>query len=169
MRIKNGVLAALIVTGTIAGTTAMSNGHHNDASNRQAFKQNIVGLPATQKIAIDGVPAAGAPWVDAKSSSVSISARGELNLKVKGLLITGTGGPADGTVGPVTQVVATLICANGDSATTAPVPLSTKGNARIHDHITIPTNCLAPVVLVRIFGIAPTNPWIAATGLTGAM
>jgi len=169
MRIRNGVLAALIVIGAIAGTTAMSNDHHNDASNRQVFKQNIVGLPADQKIAIDGVPAAGAPWVDAKSSSVRINARGELKLEVKGLLITGTGGPADGTVGPVQQIVATLACANGTSATTSPAPLSTKGNARLVDHITIPANCLAPVVLVRIFGVAPTNPWIAATGLTGAI
>jgi hypothetical protein len=169
MRVRNGVLAALIATGTIAGTTAMSNGHVNDASNHHVFKQNIVGLPADQKIAIDGIPAAGAPWADAKSSAVSISARGELKLEVKGLLITGTGGPADGTVGPVKQIVATLACANGSSATTAPVPFSTNGDARIRDHITIPANCLAPVVLVRIFGVAPANPWIAATGLTGAI
>ncbi|MGH8890139.1 MAG: hypothetical protein ACRDV3_10355 [Acidothermaceae bacterium] len=169
MRIRNGVLAALIVTGTIAGTTAMSHDHRNDASNHQVFKQNLVGLPADQKIAIDGVPAAGAPWVDAKTSSVSINARGELKLEVKGLLITGTGGPADGTVGPVTQVVATLLCANGSSATTSPAAFSTEGNARIVDHITIPANCLAPVVLVRIFGVAPANPWIAATGLSGAI
>jgi hypothetical protein len=164
MRGRSGALAAVLVASSIAGTTAMTQGHGDNA---RVFHQALVGLPATQKIAIDGVPAAGAPWTIAKSN-VSISERGDLRLTVKGLLITGTGGPNDGTTGPVKQVVASLACANGATSTTAPVALSPDGDARIADHVTIPSDCLAPVVLVRIFGLAPTDPWIAATGLTGS-
>lgn len=162
MRVVSGIVAAAVVGATIAGTTAMSRGHDD---NHKVFSQSLVGLPAAQKIAIDGVPAAGAPWTVGKVNHVSISARGDLKLDVKGLLITGTGGPNDRTTGPVKQVIATLACANGDTASTSAVPLQSDGDAKVRDHITIPTDCLAPVVLVRIFGNAPTNPWIAATGL----
>lgn len=162
MRVVSGIVAAAVVGATIAGTTAMSRGHDD---NHKVFSQSLVGLPAAQKIAIDGIPAAGAPWAVGKVNNVSISARGDLRLDVKGLLITGTGGPNDGTTGPVRQVIATLACANGDTASTSEAPLQSDGDAKIRDHITIPTDCLAPVVLVRIFGLAPTDPWIAATGL----
>ena len=162
MRVVSGIVAAAVVGATIAGTTAMSKGHDD---NRKVFSQSLVGLPAAQEIPIDGVPAAGAPWTVGKVNNVTITARGDLRLEVKGLLITGTGGPNDGTTGPVTQVIATLACANGDTASTSAVPLKSDGDARIREHIAIPSDCLAPVVLVRIFGNAPTNPWIAATGL----
>jgi hypothetical protein len=162
MRVISGIVAAALAGATVAGTTAMSRGHDD---HHKIFNQAVVGLPAAQKIAIDGVPAAGAPWTVGKVHNASISARGDLRLDVKGLLITGTGGPNDGTTGPVKQVIATLACANGDTSSTAPVPLESDGDARIRDRVTIPTDCLAPVVLVRIFGNAPTNPWIAATGL----
>jgi hypothetical protein len=171
MRKISGVIATLGAVAAIAATTAMTTGHDGSGpegtshdGNGRTFDQALVGLPATQKIAIDGVPAAGAPWT-VRTSSVSISDRGDLRLDARGLLITGTGGPNDGTVGPVKQVVASLMCANGSSATTSPSPLSASGDARIRDRITTPPDCLAPVVLVRIFGIDPANPWIAATGL----
>jgi len=163
MRARNGAAAVLLIAGAIVGTTAMTNGHHD--SEGKVFNQTIVGLPADQKIAIDGIPAAGAPWTVHTGSRAIIAADGDLRLHVKGLLITGTGGPNDGTVGPVKQVVASLACANGMTATTSPVPLSPEGDATIHAKITVPNECLAPVVLVRIFGNQPTNPWIAATGL----
>ena len=164
MRARNGAAVALMIAGAIAGTTAMTSGHHGDSEGR-VFNQAVVGLPADQKIAIDGIPAAGAPWTIHNGSRATIDADGDLHVHVKGLLITGTGGPNDGTVGPVKQVVASLACANGMTATSAPVPLSATGDAKIHAKITVPNQCLAPVVLVRIFGNQPTNPWIAATGL----
>jgi hypothetical protein len=159
------MVAAGVVASAIAGTTAMSAGNRSHDDNHKIFSQHLVGLPAAQKITLDGVPAAGAPWKVGKVNDVSITARGDVKLDVKGLLITGTGGPNDGTTGPVTQVIASLACANGDVASTPPVSLKNDGDAKIAARITIPTDCLAPVVLVRIFGNQPTNPWIAATGL----
>lgn len=164
MRARGSAAVALVIAGTIAGTTAMSGGHHGDDEST-IFSQKLIGLPADQKIAIDGVPAAGAPWVVQKGSHATVDGDGDLRVTVKGLLLTGTGTALDGTVGPVKQVVASLACANGMTATSMPVPLSAKGDARIHAKIAVPNDCLAPVVLVRISGNQPTNPWIAATGL----
>jgi hypothetical protein len=144
----------------------MDHGHgHGHGRNNTGFEQRLVGLPANQMITIDGVPPAGAAWVVNRGSKAHIHDHGRLDVRVRGLLLTGTGTAADGTTGPVKQVVASLACANGDTATTSAVPLSARGNARIRDHIKVPADCLAPVVLVRIFGIDPANPWIAATGL----
>jgi hypothetical protein len=166
MRAARSAVVALVIAGTIAGTTAMSSSRHGDEHVKTVFNQALIGLPATQKIAIDGVPAAGAPWTIDNGSRATISASGQLRVHVRGLLITGTGGPNDGTVGPVKQVVASLACASGVAATTNPVPLSSDGDAKIHATVAVPTTCLAPVVLVRIFGNQPANPWIAATGLS---
>jgi hypothetical protein len=161
---------AVAASSIVGGTVAMDHGHghgNGDGHGRHnaRFDQALVGLPANQMITIDGVPPAGAAWVVDRDSLARIHDHGRLDVRVRGLLLTGTGTAADGTTGPVKQVVASLACANGDTATTSAVPLSARGNARIRDHIKVPTDCLAPVVLVRISGIAAADPWIAATGL----
>jgi hypothetical protein len=170
----SSAIAAVVVAGStiLGGTVAMDHGHghggnhHGRHGNDNArFDQMLVGLPANQMIAIDGVPAAGAPWTVDRGSKASLKSHSRLDVRVRGLLLTGTGTAADGTTGPVKQVVASLACANGDTATTDAVPLSANGNARIRDHIKVPADCLAPVVLVRISGLAAADPWIAATGL----
>jgi hypothetical protein len=48
------------------------------------------------------------------------------------------------------------------AATTGSVPLSSSGNARIEDHITVPATCLAPSVLVNPNG--STKAYIAVSG-----
>jgi hypothetical protein len=179
MRGVSGAVATaavvVVAASTFLGGAAMAdgggsghgggNGNHGNNDNNMRFDQSLVGLPAHQMIAIDGVPAAGAPWTVDRGSEARIKSHSRLDVRVRGLLITGTGTAVDGTTGPVKQVVASLACANGDMATTAAAPLSADGNARIRDHIKIPADCLAPVVLVRISGIAAADPWIAATGL----
>jgi hypothetical protein len=157
---------AVAASSIVGGTVAMDHGHgHGHGRNNTGFEQRLVGLPANQMITIDGVPPAGAAWVVNRGSKAHIHDHGRLDVRVRGLLLTGTGTAADGTTGPVKQVVASLACANGDTATTSAVPLSARGDARIRDHIKVPADCLAPVVLVRISGIAAADPWIAATGL----
>jgi hypothetical protein len=41
------------------------------------------------------------------------------------------------------------------------------GDAHIRQMVTIPSRCLAPVVLVRIQGTAGPGSYIAASGFTG--
>jgi hypothetical protein len=110
---------------------------------------------------LHGVSPGGAPWV-LKSGGVRLKRDGKLDLRVQGLVI-----PSLGTAGPVTTISASLYC-GADSNTTAAdtsqqVPISSSGDARIHDDsFTVPATCLAPVILVHPNGAATT--YIALDG-----
>ena len=102
--------------------------------------------------AVHGVAAGGAPWV-LKRGRVQLAADGTIKIQLRGLVIPIAHGafPAN-TARPVTTVNASLYCAPDSSAaaaTTASVPISPDGNARITDKLTLPATCLAPTVLVH--------------------
>jgi hypothetical protein len=108
-----------------------------------------------------GVSPGNAPWV-LKRGDVRLKRDGKLDLELKGLVI-----PALGTPGPVTTVGASLYCGADSSTkavdTTQQVPISRKGNARIHDRsFSVPATCLAPVILVQHNGL--TTAYIALDG-----
>ena len=118
------------------------------------------------KIVIGGVESAGSPWT-VKNGLASLDATGKLHVRVRDLIL-----PSTGDAGPVTAVSASLVCGGSGGTVqseTAPVPLSTKGNANLHGHIAVPAVCFGPVVLVHIAAangnpIPQPGPWIAATG-----
>ena len=98
-------------------------------------------------------------------------------MEVEGLLISA--GPATGTVGPVLEVFASLVCQKtapgGEGPTneqvlrTGNVPLSAAGDAEIEEVIELPYVCVAPIVLIRVgfvnfLGFPIEGPWIAASG-----
>ena len=97
---------------------------------------------------------------------------GRLRVEIEGLLIVGTGSPADGTTGPVGGVFASLTCAGlGESppaiVSTSTVPLDADEDAEIDEVVSLPATCFGPIVLIRvgIFQGSPvTGPWIASTG-----
>ena len=111
-----------------------------------------------------GVGPGGAPWVLGRGE-VRVKRSGKLRLRVKGLVIPVA--PGNGTPGPVNTISASLYC-GADSDTTAAdtsqqVPISRKGNARIRDRsFTVPSTCLAPVILVHPNG--DTTRYIAVDG-----
>jgi hypothetical protein len=92
---------------------------------------------------------------------VRLKRNGRFRLVVRGLVLTSSGDP-----GAVTTVDASLYC--GADSTTAPadttdqVPISSKGDAHIRDKLTLPSTCLAPVVLVHPNG--DTDHYIAVDG-----
>jgi hypothetical protein len=137
------------------------------AGERGGFEARLVGSAVGEHVA--GVPSGGAPWVVAHSE-VEINRNGKIEVEIKGLLISS--GPAVDTVGPVTMVLASLVCGDVDVADTAAVPLSSSGDARIHDTITVPSPCIAPAVLIRIAattsGPVTNGPFIAVNALMGA-
>ena len=103
-----------------------------------------------------GVAPGAAPWV-LRSGTVSLSKRGRLDLRVRGLVIPNP--PGDGTAGPVTTISASLYCgADSDAVateTSKEAPLSSRGNGRIKDRsFDVPDTCLAPVILVHPNGDA---------------
>ena len=108
-----------------------------------------------------GVKPGGAPWV-LKAGSVRLTSDRRLDLEVRGLVI-----PTTGTAAPVTTITASLYCgADADTTpadTTQPVPISSTGDARIKDRsFSVPSTCLAPVILVHPNGIA--SAYIALDG-----
>jgi hypothetical protein len=122
---------------------------------------------STEQNRIGGVLNCGKVW-KIKEGSVSLSASGDLRVNVNGLVLDDTStGASNGTPDGVTGVVAALVCGpNGGSvvAQTAGVPINIRGEARVRVHITMPAQCVAPIVLVReIFG-GEVGGWLAATG-----
>ena len=137
------------------------------ADDRGGFQARLVGSAVGEHVA--GIPSGGAPWVVAHSE-VNVNSNGKIDVFIKGLLIAS--GPAANTVGPVTMVFATLVCGDVDAADTTSVPLSSSGDAKIRDTISVPSPCIAPAVLIRVAattsGPVTNGPFIAVNALTTA-
>jgi hypothetical protein len=116
---------------------------------------------------IHGVAPGGAPWA-LTAGSVVLHDNGRLQVRIRGLVLTVP--PFVGKPGPVTGVAASLYC-GADATTTAAVTtgverLSDRGNALINTTVTLPSSCLAPIVLVHpvIASTLNTSIYIAVTG-----
>lgn len=181
--VKIGFVAAVFAFSALADHGDDNHGNNNQNNNNQNQNQNqnnnggmfsssILGsMPGSM---IGGVVSGGAPWTIGEGHA-SISPNGRVQVEVQGLLIA-TGGPANlvGTVGPVQMVAASVVCGGSGgmvAASTAGVFFSAGGNAEIQDTVTLPTSCMAPEVLVRIF--SPTaaqgsqlGPFIAVSGFS---
>jgi|SRR5262249_11668516 len=142
-----------------------------EGSKGGSFRSGVIGsMPG---LTIGGVPSGGAAWV-VRGGKASLTPGGELELEVKGLLISG--GAANGTTGPVTQIAASLVCGGSGGmvvATTPAVNLSPEGDAELEAKITPPATCFGTIILVRVAGtngtllptpLAQTVPFIAVTG-----
>jgi hypothetical protein len=132
----------------------------------QAFSMDIKGS-LTSDSTIAGIAPGGAAWT-VTSASVTISDAGKLKAKIKGLIL-----PSTGTAGPVTGVQASLVCGGTIAASTASFPLSAAGDATIKGTITLPSRCVAPIVLIQVSaatgaGTIPSGagPFIALSGFT---
>lgn len=140
-----------------AGASRGQHGGHG-----KIFRSGLVGNVLTDP-PIHGVNRAGAPWVLDKGS-VKLSRNGRFDLRVKGLVLA-----SNGTTGSVAMIAAHFFCAPDSTAaafTAGPVPLASDGDARIRQTVTVPSRCLAPVVLVRIQGAAGAGSYIAVSGFT---
>jgi hypothetical protein len=114
---------------------------------------------------------AGAPWVINNADGV-LSVDGDINILVQGLVL------ANGRTNPVHNFRAVVSCTtvvNGVqeivNITTGAFPADVRGNCTIHDQVTLPNPCFAPIVFV---GPAPQGvvrnteieggTWFAVTG-----
>ena len=120
--------------------------------NRERYTPNIV---------VRNVPGGGAAWTIARGEA-QLDQDGTLKVEVEGLVLVATG------VNPVGQFFATLSCLNANGTenniSTSAVQATSTGNATIEEALTLPSTCLAPIVLVR--GVIPArgNPWFAVSG-----
>jgi hypothetical protein len=165
-RLKRAIAAAaamVVATAIYAGVAAGHDGggkgrgeHHGNRVLDQALAPSQTTDPH-----FHGVGPGGVPWV-LKRGEARLRMDGRFELRLDGLVI-----PTTGNTGPVTSITASLYCgedANGTAVDTTPsVPLSTGGDARIRDDsFTVPSTCLAPIVMVHPNGNAAA--YIAITG-----
>jgi hypothetical protein len=164
---KKSFLGALLVVAAssalVFSLQAGASGRHHEGHGK-LFGSGLVGNVLADS-PIHGVNRAGAPWVLDKGS-VKLSRNGRFQLRVKGLVLA-----SNGTTGPVTMIAASFFCAPDSNTvaafTAGPVPLAADGDARIRETVTVPSRCLAPVVLVRIQpATGPPSSYIAASGFT---
>jgi hypothetical protein len=159
--IKAGIAAVLFSTGAVAGDSGTGG-----------LISSLVG--STPSTTVGGVVSGGVPWTISQARANVLSG-GHLNLEVRGLLIkAGPGVPPNlvGTTGPVQMVAVSLVCGGSGgtvAASTDGVPLSAAGNATIQTKLTLISECIGPVVLVRFFNAAAPpgsqlGPFIALTG-----
>ena len=138
----------------------------SSADGPKGLNAHVVG--STPLVTIRGVMSGPAPWV-VQEGKATVDPNGNVKIRVKGLLI-GSGLLADGTtvppnlvgtVGPVTSVHAALTCTPLVIINTPAVPLSPQGSFKINAHITLPTTCDRPIILIRAFGPEVAGPFIA--------
>jgi hypothetical protein len=138
LRMKRaGVALAFMICGLVAVHASRGEG--------RGFQGQLAGSQPGEHVA--GVPSGGAPWT-ISNSEFNLSNDGRLQMEARGLLISS--GSAANTVGPVTMVTASLVCGDLITASTSAVPLNSAGDFAIHDTITVPTQCIAPAILIRI-------------------
>jgi len=175
MQISKRTVVALLTTAALAGsaTTAVSAmaGSSPSPKAAPAGLLQTLGLNTVLKTSLTpsvptdpmlhGVTAGGAPWVLTRGN-LRLLANGDLVVSIKGLII-----PSLGNAGPVTTVDAALYCGTDTTAavTSPSVPLSQSGNALIVTRVTLPSSCLAPVVLINPNSIP--SIYIAASGFGG--
>jgi hypothetical protein len=160
-----GVLATASLVFALAASGKPADHGDGKGKGKSLFRSTLApSVPADPKF--HNVAAGGLPW-QLDSGSVRIKRNGQLDLRVRGLVIPASAAPQfNGTPGPVTTVSASLFCGadtvTTPAASTAAVPISRAGDARIEAHLSLPASCLAPIVLVNPNG--STGAYIAVTG-----
>jgi hypothetical protein len=156
-RLTVAVIAIMAVGALVFALSASGSGKRG--RHGKLFELSLAGSILSDP-PIHGVTRGGVPW-DLKRGDAKLNRKGEFRLRVRRLVVAGTDN-ADG----VTTITASLFCAPDSNAapafTTGPVPLSSRGDARIRQRVSVRARCLAPVVLVHPNGNAAR--YIAASG-----
>jgi hypothetical protein len=168
MRKRASVAIAIIVA--LVGLMVAAQAAFVSAKDRQILAfDTMVGVPqaftsnAQPQLNIRGIIGGGLPWVIGRGTG-GLSADGDLNVKVRGLVLAGT------LANPVATFAATVSCLAADGTTvnvrTAAVPATLGlasaggGNATIKADLMLPHPCIAPIVFVTNSG----GSWFASTG-----
>jgi len=107
-----------------------------------------------------GIAPGGRNWV-IKELNVRVRQDGRISGRGEGLLLSATN--AIGTIGGVTQVVATLFC-GGVASNSDPVVLDAGGDFQLTGVLNPlpPTPCTSPVLLIRNYANGAPGSWFAA-------
>ncbi len=146
--------AAVLVVGTALPALA-------DRGDPRALDASLVGLPATlTNQSLFGITAGGLPWRIAHGS-VELSARGHLEVDVRGLVLDAG---ANAGPNPIANGQAIVTCAGAPAAISSVVPFSPAGNAHVDERIALPATCLAPAVFFAGVPAPGVDRWFAVSG-----
>jgi hypothetical protein len=154
-----------LALGLVAQVSLADNGHSSNSTVLR-FKTMVgdQGPYVGPANAIRGIPGAGSPWSIDKANG-TLKQNGDLDVKVNGLIITGTG------ANPVPTFRAVVSCQSiADGAATvvnrvtAPFPATTKGDAQFKGNVDMPSPCVAPIVFVTA-GTGDPPAWFSVTGV----
>jgi hypothetical protein len=143
-------LVALLGAFAFAFTARGDGGKGHDAETHDAQVGSLRSTLAPSQPtdpAFHALPPGGAPW-SLEEGTAKLRSNGKLKVEVEGLILT-----ALGNAGPITGIAGSVFC-GADSvttpaATTAIFPLSSAGDGEIDAHVTLPSTCLAPLVVVQ--------------------
>jgi len=154
--LRRVALAATVVAtaGLVGAPAALAGGGHGDGGGRTILSAELAGSLTTDPLLFQTAPG-GADWVIGDGEA-RLRHDGRLDVRVTGLVLTSTG------ANPVPQVAASVACNGAVVATTAVVPFSSTGDARIRATVALPERCIAPVVLLNPRGNAAV--YIGVTG-----
>ena len=144
------VVLVTVLTGGAASAILSHSANNTTDDGSHAFSSALVpDLGPTVEPTIGGIAPGGFPWV-LDTGQVTLTKSGRLEASVEGLLF-GPGAPANlvGTTGPIKQVFASVVCANGPVISTSAVTFSTDGDAHINQQVALPAQCVGPIVLIR--------------------
>jgi hypothetical protein len=126
-------------------------------------KSKLIACPT--KIAIGDVPSCGKVW-KLSSGSAELKKNGELEAQVKGLVLDDAStGAFNGTPDGVDGVAAAVLCGGKVAAQTGVVPLSKTGDAMVKAKVSLPGDCMKPVIVLRERYEGKIGGWLAATGM----
>jgi hypothetical protein len=163
---KTWILAVVLaLTLGLIAQASSAGGRHNATVLKFKTMVGTVAPYTGAANAIRGVAGAGTPWSIDKANG-TLKANGDLDVRVKGLIITATG------VNPVPTFRAVVSCQSiADGAAvivnrvTAPFPATMTGNAEFDGNVDLPSPCIAPIVFVTNGTGDPPGVWFSVTGV----
>jgi len=164
-------LVVILVAGSLVFALSASADRGGGHQGAPFFASSLApSQPAPTDPTIHGVAPGSLPWALTRGSVV-LRDDGRISVDVDGLVITSA--PFTGTPGPVTGITASLFCGPDSNttaaATTAVAPVNSDGDATIRADITLPSTCLAPIVVINpVLGVtAKPGTYIAISGFMG--
>ena len=155
------VLLSMLAIATVAGCAQMNSSW--DKMTGVVVKGKLTACPT--KTAIGDVPSCGKVWKLA-SGSAELKKDGSLMAEVKGLVLDDAStGKYNGTPDGVDGVAAAVVCGGKVAAQTAVVALSKAGDATVTAKVTVPGDCMKPVIVLRERYEGKVGGWLAATAM----
>jgi hypothetical protein len=146
-RVVSTTAAAVLAMVTLSAAPAFADGSSgHSSSGHSVLRAPLMGsTPAPVSPMIAGINPGGAAWVNGPSK-VRVRRDGRISVTIRGLVLVATG------ANPLPSMVATLVCDNMVSSSTAPFDLSPAGNGSTSDKISVPRHCEDPTVLIQPAG-----------------